>query len=90
MNKKHIDTKQSKKTSEPSIELGGVKRLLAVGDNWKTRKLAHKLLGTQNIGHSDVAYLQQVLRITWPDKVALLTGLACLVATVAAAILVAY
>lgn len=89
MTKKWNDPKQ-KKVTVPHALSGEINRLLGVGNYYLVRTMARKILLNESRSEADTALAERALTITWPDTLALVVGLICLVVTTGTAFLVAY
>lgn len=90
MTKKAHDSKPQKKVLGPSVHFDSLRSLLEAGNNFEARKIAMKILSRDVKSDADITLAHTALRITWPDTIAILAGLASLVVTVGVGFLVAY
>lgn len=88
MTKKQDD--KAKKLPSSSIQAREITRALVTGNNFVARKCAKQLMVASDVSQADRELSEYVLRVTWPEPNALLTGLACLALSTIVAFVVGY
>jgi hypothetical protein len=87
MTRKTTDKKSAARVTTADPRTVELDKLLRLGNYFSARRIAKKM-ATEDAEHARIA--QKALRITWPDKMALLAGIISLLVIIIVAFVVAY